>query len=182
MHIGRSWQSWDPDALRHAPGRAMTSVHGDGHGHKGNEQRGQSGHFSSAHHALLVKLSRRYYAWTCPCAIQVRLREYGSELVEVCDNGSGISPEDYQVGMRVLQWRGVVRYGCRGWVVLTFDMGCMKHDREGTCGRARVVACAPIWCDSGSFEDRQVDKGLGWAEKYTSGEERASGPLYHHQG
>ena len=27
---------------------------------------------------------------------QVRLREYGSELIEVADNGCGVSPTDYQ--------------------------------------------------------------------------------------
>lgn len=26
----------------------------------------------------------------------MRLREYGSELIEVSDNGSGVKPEDYQ--------------------------------------------------------------------------------------
>lgn len=27
---------------------------------------------------------------------QVRLKEYGSELIEVADNGSGVDPENYQ--------------------------------------------------------------------------------------
>ena len=27
---------------------------------------------------------------------QVRLKEYGSELIEVADNGSGVEPENYQ--------------------------------------------------------------------------------------
>ena len=28
--------------------------------------------------------------------LQIRLKEYGSELVEVADNGAGVSPDNYQ--------------------------------------------------------------------------------------
>lgn len=30
------------------------------------------------------------------CYYQVRLREHGSELIEVADNGSGVDPDNYQ--------------------------------------------------------------------------------------
>lgn len=30
--------------------------------------------------------------------IEIRLKEYGSALIEVADNGSGVSPDNYQVG------------------------------------------------------------------------------------
>ena len=32
----------------------------------------------------------------CRPALQIRLKEYGSELVEVADNGAGVSPDNYQ--------------------------------------------------------------------------------------
>ena len=32
----------------------------------------------------------------CRPVLQIRLKEYGSELVEVADNGAGVSPDNYQ--------------------------------------------------------------------------------------
>ena len=36
----------------------------------------------------------------CACVLtilaEVRLREYGAELVEVCDNGSGVQEQDFE--------------------------------------------------------------------------------------
>lgn len=29
--------------------------------------------------------------------VEIRLKEYGSALIEVADNGSGVSPENYEV-------------------------------------------------------------------------------------
>ncbi len=36
--------------------------------------------------------------WSSPglMLLQVRLKEYGSQLIELADNGNGVSPEDYQ--------------------------------------------------------------------------------------
>ena len=32
----------------------------------------------------------------CPASLEVRLKEFGSEVVEVADNGSGVHPDNYQ--------------------------------------------------------------------------------------
>jgi hypothetical protein len=40
--------------------------------------------------------------------VEIRLKEYGSALIEVADNGSGVSPDNYEVRWNCLQGGNVL--------------------------------------------------------------------------